>query len=93
MGDSGDISDSLGFKVDLRIVKNTLSRKKKKTDNANCEVSRINLGLVKTTKDRTKLFIESKIVLDKIVKEDPGRAKEISVPALQFIGNISFLKE
>ncbi|KAI7894341.1 uncharacterized protein EV154DRAFT_415464, partial [Mucor mucedo] len=92
-GDSGDSSDNLGFKVDLRVVKDTLSRRKKEADKANCEISRIDPGLVKITSDRTKLLVESKAVLDKIAKEDPRRAKDISVPALQLTGNILFLKE
>ncbi|CEP13341.1 hypothetical protein [Parasitella parasitica] len=91
LGDSGDSSDNLGFKVDLRVVKDSLSRRKKEADKANCEISRIDPGLVKITNDRTKLLLESKAVLDKIVEEDPGRAKEISVPALQLIGNHAIL--
>ncbi|KAI7890048.1 uncharacterized protein EV154DRAFT_422841, partial [Mucor mucedo] len=73
--------------VDLRVVKDTLSRRKKEADKANCEISRIDPGLVKITSDRTKLLVESKAVLDKIAKEDPRRAKDILVPALQLTGN------
>lgn len=93
MGDSGDSSDNLSFKVDLRVVKDTPSRRKKEADKANCGISRIDPGLVKITNDRTKLLLESKAVLDRIFEEDPGRAKEISVPALQLVGNILFRKE
>ncbi|KAG2208698.1 hypothetical protein INT47_007797 [Mucor saturninus] len=86
MGDSGDSSDNFGFKVDLRVVKDSLSRRKKEPDKANYEISKIDPGLVKITSDRTKLLVESKAVLDKIAK-DPIRARNISLSALQLTGN------
>ncbi|CEG84844.1 hypothetical protein RMATCC62417_18596 [Rhizopus microsporus] len=85
MGNSGDVSNSPGFKFDLRVIKDTLLMKKKEADKANCEISRIDPGLVKITSDGTKLLIQSKTVLDKLLEEDPEKAKEISVPVPQLV--------
>lgn len=93
VGDSGDVSDYSGFKIDSRVVKDILLRKRKEADKANCEVARINPGIIKITSDRTKLLIESKVVLDKLANGDPKRAKDICVPALQLVGNLLFLRE
>lgn len=92
MGDSGESTINVGFKVDLRVVKDTLSRRRKEVDVANCEIFKINPSLIKITTDRTRLLIESKVVLDNMMKENPNRAKEISVPGLQLIGNLYYFQ-
>ncbi|ORE05196.1 hypothetical protein BCV72DRAFT_243024 [Rhizopus microsporus var. microsporus] len=88
IGNSGNVSDSPGFKIDLRVVKDTLLVRKKKADKANCEISRIDPDLVKITSDGTKLLIGSKTVLNKLLEEDPEKAKEFSVLVPQLVGNI-----
>ncbi|KAG1470744.1 hypothetical protein G6F56_002505 [Rhizopus delemar] len=80
-----------GLKVDLRFLKDTLSRRSTEADKANCEVSKVGAGHIKITSDRTKLLIESKVILDHLIKEEPEKVKEIAVPALQLIGNRAIL--
>ncbi|RCH79269.1 hypothetical protein CU098_000311, partial [Rhizopus stolonifer] len=92
MGESADIENrTTGLKVDLRFLKDTLSRRRKEADKANCEVSKLGAGHIKITSDRTKLLIESKVILDHLIKEEPEKVKEIAVPALQLIGNRAIL--
>lgn len=43
-------------------------------------------SVVKTCSDKSKLLIESKCVLDRLVCENPGKACKIVVPALQSVG-------
>lgn len=89
VGDSVNITDSAGFKVDLRALKDYLLRIKKEADKANCEVAKFDPSLIKITSDRTKLLIESKAVLDKLVGENPEKANDITIPGLQIIGTTS----
>ncbi|KAI7856254.1 hypothetical protein BDC45DRAFT_567303 [Circinella umbellata] len=78
---------SPGFKVDLRIVKDTLARRKKEADKGNVELARKDCSLSKTCSDRTKLLIESKCVLDRLNDEHSHLdVKDIKVPALQLLG-------
>ncbi|KAG1465731.1 hypothetical protein G6F55_000946 [Rhizopus delemar] len=91
VGDSVNITDSAGFKVDLRALKDYLLRIKKEADKANCEVAKFDPSLIKITSDRTKLLIESKAVLDKLVGENPEKANDITIPGLQIIGNKAIL--
>ncbi|EIE76421.1 hypothetical protein RO3G_01125 [Rhizopus delemar RA 99-880] len=94
VGDSVNITDSAGFKVDLRALKDYLLRIKKEADKANCEVAKFDPSLIKITSDRTKLLIEPKAVLDKLVGENPEKANDITIPGLQIIGTTSvFTKE
>ncbi|KAI7892661.1 uncharacterized protein EV154DRAFT_402736, partial [Mucor mucedo] len=73
-------------------LKSTLYRKNKETDLSNCEIAKMGSGQIKLTTDRTKLFIESKITLDNIVKDSTVKAKDLMIPAHQFIGrNLSIL--
>ncbi|KAG2224403.1 hypothetical protein INT45_002942, partial [Circinella minor] len=62
---------SRGFKVDVRIVRDTLSRRRKEADQANVEMARKNPTISKTSSDRIKLLIESKC-LAKEVNHNPG---------------------
>ncbi|KAG1051134.1 hypothetical protein G6F43_006640 [Rhizopus delemar] len=87
VGNSNEISGSSGFKVALRILKDTLSRRRKEADKANVEIARSNPSLIKIATDRTKLHIESKIVLDKLIKGVSGRTRDISIPGLQITGS------
>lgn len=89
VGDSVNITDSAGFKVDLRALKDFLLRIKKEADKANCEVAKFDPSLIKITSDRTKLLIESKAVLDKLVGENPEKANDITIPGLQIMGTTS----
>lgn len=75
----------------MRFLKDTLSRRRKEADKANCEVSKMGAGHIKITSDRTKLLIESKAILDHLIKEELENVKEIAVPALQLIGSILFI--
>ncbi|KAG1639251.1 hypothetical protein G6F44_008014 [Rhizopus delemar] len=88
MRESADMENrTTGLKVYLRFLKGTLSRRRKEADKANCEVSKMGAGHIKITSDRTKLLIESKAILDHLIKEELENVKEIAVPALQLIGN------
>ena len=92
MGDSCDVTNSPGFKVDLRIVKDTLARRKKEADKGNVELARKDCSLSKTCSDRTKLLIESKCVLDRLIDENSHLdVKDIKVPALQLSGKLLLL--
>lgn len=92
MRESADMENrTIGLKVDLRFLKGTLSRSRKEADKANCEVLKMGAGHIKATSDRTKLLIESKALLDHLIKEEPEDVKEIAVPALQLIGSILFI--
>ncbi|KAI7867034.1 hypothetical protein BDF14DRAFT_1807795 [Spinellus fusiger] len=91
VGDSSGTSNGMGYKVDLRILKDTMSRKNKEADKANVEIARMNASVAKITKDKTKLLLESKCILDRLVKEAPHSVTEIIIPALQLIGNKSQL--
>ncbi|ORE10263.1 hypothetical protein BCV72DRAFT_192695, partial [Rhizopus microsporus var. microsporus] len=65
--DSSEAMDSLGFKVDLRVVKDILSRRNKEAGMANVEMAKMGASIVKTCSDKSKLLIESKCVLDRLV--------------------------
>ncbi|CAO3698697.1 unnamed protein product [Rhizopus stolonifer] len=86
VGDSDDATSSSGFKVDLRVLKDTLSRRRKEADKANVEIAKGNASLIKVTSDRTKLHIESKVVLDKLIREVPEKDKNVCIPSLQLAG-------
>lgn len=90
--DSHNASGDSGFKVDLRVVKDTMSRRRKEADKANVEIVRFNPSMIKITNDRTKLLIESKTTLDKLIKEVPYIAQSISIPGLQITGTSIFTK-
>ncbi|KAL4213138.1 hypothetical protein AB4K20DRAFT_1864668 [Rhizopus microsporus] len=79
-GDSQDASDSPGFEVDLRVVKDTMSRRRKEADKAKVEIARFNPSMIKITNDRTKLLIESKTTLVKLIKEVPEKNKDYCYP-------------
>ncbi|CEG80753.1 hypothetical protein RMATCC62417_15049 [Rhizopus microsporus] len=87
VGDSSRAAGSSGFKVDLRVIKDTLSRRSKEADAANMETARMGASIAKTSSDKVKLFIESKCVLDRLARENPERTGQIAVPALQIVGN------
>ncbi|KAG1053715.1 hypothetical protein G6F43_004233 [Rhizopus delemar] len=89
VGDSANITDSAGFKVDLRVLKDSLLRRRKEADKANCEIAKFDPSLIKITSDRTKLLIEPKAVLDKLVGENPEKANDITIPGLQIMGTTS----
>ncbi|KAG2224390.1 hypothetical protein INT45_002929, partial [Circinella minor] len=87
VGDSSGVAESRGFKVDVRIVRDTLSRRRKEADQANVEMARKNPTISKTSSDRIKLLIESKCVLDRLAKEVKHfKHHEIVIPALQLAG-------
>ncbi|PHZ11747.1 uncharacterized protein RHIMIDRAFT_244215 [Rhizopus microsporus ATCC 52813] len=75
VGDSHDAISSAGFKVDLRVAKGTMSRRRREADKANVEIARLNPSMIKITNDRTKLHIEFKTVLDKLIKEVPQKVR------------------
>ncbi|KAI9480381.1 MAG: hypothetical protein EXX96DRAFT_521406 [Benjaminiella poitrasii] len=88
IGDSSGVSESRGFKVDVRAVYDRFSARKslKEVDTANVEMARTDASIGKITSDRTKLFIENKCVIDRSVLE--GMDKEDAVvPCLQIIGS------
>ncbi|CEJ02319.1 hypothetical protein RMCBS344292_16327 [Rhizopus microsporus] len=91
VGDSSGAADSPGFKVDLRVIKDTLSRRNKEADIGNMEIARMGASVVKTCSDKSKLLIESKCVLDCLAREHPEQACNIVVPALQIVGNKAVL--
>ncbi|CAO3698699.1 unnamed protein product [Rhizopus stolonifer] len=93
VGDSDDATSSSGFKVDLRVLKDTLSRRRKEADKANVEIAKGNASLIKVTSDRTKLHIESKVVLDKLIREVPEKDKNVCIPSLQLAGTSIFTKQ
>lgn len=87
VGDSSGVSESRGFKVDVRAVYDQFSARKnqKEVDTANVEMARADASIGKITSDRTKLFIENKCVIDRLVLE--GITKEDAVvPCLQITG-------
>lgn len=77
--------------MDLRVVKDTMSRRRKEADKANVEIVRFNPSMIKIN-DRTKLLIESKTTLDKLIKEVPYIAQSIAIPGLQITGTPIFTK-
>ncbi|KAG1235669.1 hypothetical protein G6F68_001680 [Rhizopus microsporus] len=64
VGGSSGAADSPGFKVDLRVIKDTLSRRNKEADTDNMELTRMGASVVKTCSDKSKLLIESMCILD-----------------------------
>ncbi|KAI8379847.1 hypothetical protein EDC96DRAFT_434395 [Choanephora cucurbitarum] len=86
MGEDAE-DKSTGIKVDLRLVKDTISRRKKEASKANVEVAKFGASPAKITTDSSKLFIESKIVIDNLAKEEPKKANRTIVPSLQIVGN------
>lgn len=54
-----------------------MSRRRKETNKTNMEIARINPSLIKIITDRTTLHIESKTILDKLIKEIPERARHL----------------
>ncbi|RCH78265.1 hypothetical protein CU098_004268, partial [Rhizopus stolonifer] len=61
MEESADMENrTTGLKVDLRFLKDTLSRKRKEADKANCEVPKMGAGHIKIANDKTKPLIKSK---------------------------------
>ncbi|OBZ80833.1 hypothetical protein A0J61_11118 [Choanephora cucurbitarum] len=76
-----------GIKVDLRLVKDTLARRKKEASKANVEVAKFGASPMKITGDSSKLFVESKIVIDNLAKEEHKKINRIIVPSLQIVGN------
>ncbi|RCH97531.1 hypothetical protein CU097_015104, partial [Rhizopus azygosporus] len=64
-----------------------MSRRRKEADNANVEIARFNPSMIKITNDRTKLLIESKTLLDKLIKEVPYISQSIAIPGLQITGS------
>ena len=92
-GDSQDASDSPGFEVDLRVVKDTMSRRRKEADKAKVEIARFNPSMIKITNDRTKLLIESKTTLVKLIKEVPEKNKDYCYPWSTDHRYIKFLRE
>ncbi|KAI9314548.1 hypothetical protein BX666DRAFT_2158408, partial [Dichotomocladium elegans] len=82
VGDSSGVSGERGFKVDLRIIYDTVRKSKNEVDLANVEVAKPTAPLHKIANDKAKLFIESKCVLDRIVSENRATTST-AVPALQ----------
>ncbi|KAI9314545.1 hypothetical protein BX666DRAFT_468177 [Dichotomocladium elegans] len=76
-----------GFKVDLRIIYDTVRKSKNEVDLANVEVAKPTAPLHKIANDKAKLFIESKCVLDRIVSENRATTST-AVPALQISGTV-----
>lgn len=71
-----------GFKVDLRMVSDN---RKKETEEANAELSRMKAPISKTCMDRTKLLIEAKCILDQFCETSPDY-RSMAVPSLQISG-------
>ncbi|CAO3684243.1 unnamed protein product [Rhizopus stolonifer] len=88
--DTGDVSDSLGFKVDLRVMKDTLLRRKKEADKENCKISRIGLGLVKITSDK-KVADCVENSSGQVSRRISRKSQRNSVSTLQLIGNRAIL--
>lgn len=87
VGDSSGVSESRGFEVDVRAVCGRFSARRnlKEVDTANVEIARADASIGKITSDRTKLFIENKCVVDRLLFE--GISKEDAVvPCLQITG-------
>ena len=78
-----------GIKVDLRLVKDTLARRKKEASKANVEVAKFGARPMKITGDSSKLFVESKIVIDNLAKEEHKKINRIIVPSLQIVGKLN----
>lgn len=53
---------------------------------AKVEMAKMGASVVKTCSDKSKLLIESKCVLDRLISENPERTGQITVPALQVVG-------
>ncbi|KAG0739152.1 hypothetical protein G6F29_011426 [Rhizopus arrhizus] len=93
IGDSGSLSKS-GFKVDLRVIRDVISKtnKRKEEDTANAEVARLDASIGKIDGDRCKLLLESKCVLDRLI--NVTHDDTIVVCALQLAGiNIDIYEE
>jgi hypothetical protein len=93
IGDSGSLS-KLGFKVDLRVVRNVISktnkRKEEGTDNA--EIAGLAASIGKIDGGRCELLLESKCILDRLI--NATRDDTIVVCALQLAGiNIDIYEE
>jgi hypothetical protein len=93
IGDSGSLS-KLGFKVDLRVVRNVISktnkRKEEGTDNA--EIAGLGASIGKIDGGRCELLLESKCILDRLI--NATRDDTIVVCALQLAGiNIDIYEE
>ncbi|KAG2224394.1 hypothetical protein INT45_002933 [Circinella minor] len=87
VADSTGVTESRGFTVDIRDVRDTLSRRRKEADQANVELGRKNLTISKASSDRIKLLIESKCVMDRLAKKIKHfKHHDIAIPALQFAG-------
>ncbi|KAI8356667.1 hypothetical protein BD560DRAFT_335490 [Blakeslea trispora] len=65
--DAGD--KATGIKVDLRLVKDTLARRKKEASKANVEVAKFGASFTKITGDSSKLEIISKSLTLKFIIE------------------------
>ncbi|CEJ04039.1 hypothetical protein RMCBS344292_18009 [Rhizopus microsporus] len=87
VGDSSGVSESIGFKVDVRAVYDRFSARKnlKEVDTANVEMARADASIGKITSDRTKLFIENKCVIDRLVFEGVNKEDAV-IPCLQITG-------
>ncbi|CEI90894.1 hypothetical protein RMCBS344292_16946 [Rhizopus microsporus] len=57
-----------------------MSRRRKEADKAKVEIARFNPSMIKITNDRTKLLIESKTTLVKLIKEVPEKNKDYCYP-------------
>ncbi|CEJ02322.1 hypothetical protein RMCBS344292_16329 [Rhizopus microsporus] len=84
-GDSSEATDSPSFKADLKVVRDTLLRRNKEAGAGNMEIARMGASVIKACSDKTKLLIESKCVLDHLVRASPHWAMDVAVPALQII--------
>ncbi|KAG1530327.1 hypothetical protein G6F51_013875 [Rhizopus arrhizus] len=87
VGDSSGVSESRGFKVDVRAVYDRFSARKnlKGVNTANVEMARADASIGKITSDRTKLFIGNKCVIDRLVFEGINKEDAV-VPCLQITG-------
>ncbi|KAI8379846.1 hypothetical protein EDC96DRAFT_114937 [Choanephora cucurbitarum] len=79
----GELVDEQQSSTNMRLV----AKRRKEADKADIQVARFGSGAIKITSDKTKLFIESKMVIDHIAKEETAKAANIIVPSLQIIGS------
>ncbi|KAG1043723.1 hypothetical protein G6F43_011597 [Rhizopus delemar] len=85
IGNSGILTKS-GFKVDLRVVRDVISKinKRKEENTANAKTAKLDASIGKIDNDRCKLLLESKCVLDQLI--NVTRDDTIVVCALQLAG-------
>lgn len=84
VGDSSGVTESHGFKVDVRALHDNFAARKnrQKSDTGNAEIKRMDASVGKAFSDKAKLLIESKCIVDRLLFENTPNKCAI-VPALQ----------